>query len=645
MKQYSTLLFFTLLAGCSMISGEHFFREDGLVTKPEDLKDLFPTSVDGIKKYAQRTIDFAKSSLQEIVDLKVERDFKNTAQTLDETSRRFDIARSVLYLMEMVHTDAPMRDKAREEFVRMHGVAVDIFASRDLYKAFKEYVDFVPEKSDLSSEEKYFLKKQMRDFELLGLQLPDIDFEAVKSMRKKLSELQSVFSRNIAAAVATQKMNVIKPALRGVSEEAIAGFERAEDGRYIVGVDYPTRAEIMGHCSVSSTRKEFGTLFENCAFPENDILLKEVASIRDKMAELLGYMSFAELNLVAQMAKNPKTVGNFLDELFDGVEKKSKEERNRLTQDLPKGVELDKSGKLKAWDVDFVKNEYKKKKFNLDDREIAKYFPVEHSLEKIFEIYQSFLGLQFSIIKDAFVWHEDVKLIQIKDKQSGFLHGYLYLDLYPRPFKFSHACFMSIVTPVDRAIVGGELSYPSVSAVIANFPKATKDKPALMKHGDVTTFFHEFGHAMHGLLGRTEMNSFSGTNVKRDFVEMPSQMFEEWLWDKNILKDVSKHYQTGEKLPDDLIDKKIALKKFDSGFFVTRQAWLSFIALDCFLQGEQKDTNEIIKNLHEKYIKNIAFNPESHFQSSFSHLIGYGAKYYGYMWSRVFALDMFDKVK
>ena len=187
---------------------------------------------------------------------------------------------------------------------------------------------------------------------------------------------------------------------------------------------------------------------------------------------------------------------------------------------------------------------------------------------------------------------------------------------------------------------------PGVVIVIANFPKATSDRPALLKHNDVETFFHEFGHAMHGLLGRTKLASLSGTNVKTDFVEVPSQMFEEWMWDKDMLKLVSSHYKTGDPLSDDLIDKKISLKKFGTGYFLTRQCWLASLALEFFKSGSNKDTDKIVRDFYKKYIKHVSFDDkDNHFQFSWGHLTGYGARYYSYMWSKVFSLDLFYKIK
>ena len=233
--------------------------------------------------------------------------------------------------------------------------------------------------------------------------------------------------------------------------------------------------------------------------------------------------------------------------------------------------------------------------------------------------------------------------MKVYNKNHSQLFGYLFLDLYPRPDKYSHAAHGTIV-PGVRGEDGSRLT-PNVSVVMANFPKSTKTKPSLLRRDDLQTFFHEFGHALHAMLGATHIASFAGTSVKDDFVEMPSQMLEEWLWNKDILKQISSHYQTGDSLPDELLKRIIALKRYDSGYFVTRQSFLSLVSLDYFAAGEDKDPSEIWKQLYEQINKKIAFESGSHSYASFGHLTSYGPKYYGYLWSKVFALDMFDTIK
>jgi len=310
-------------------------------------------------------------------------------------------------------------------------------------------------------------------------------------------------------------------------------------------------------------------------------------------------------------------------------------------QELPAGVSREPDGKLNPWDLSYIKNSYKKKHFAFDEREVAEYFEATKTINGLFDIYQKFLGLKFKLVKPSWAWHEDVQAIEVFDANTNTLRGYIALDLHPRENKYKHACCYPLIHTIKK----GDQATPSFSVVIANLAKATSDRPALLKHSEVTTFFHEFGHAMHGLLGTTEMNGFSGTSVKTDFVEMPSQMFEEWMYDQQMLKNVSAHYQTGKSLDDKTIDTLIALKKFDSGYFVLRQCWLSLVSLEFFKEGAAKDTNAITKRLSEKLSPWIRFEPETHFQSSFGHLMGYGAKYYSYMWAKVFALDIFDKVK
>ena len=223
------------------------------------------------------------------------------------------------------------------------------------------------------------------------------------------------------------------------------------------------------------------------------------------------------------------------------------------------------------------------------------------------------------------------------------IHGYILLDLFPRPGKYTHACHRGILNAIKPCPKAGGM--PSVGIVVANFPKPVGDRPALLLHEDVATFFHEFGHAIHHLVGRTELGRFSGHNVCRDFIETPSQMFEEWMWDRDMLKLVSSHYETGEPLPDDLMDKKLELKTFGAGHFVKHMVLYSLLSLNYYLPGAEKDTDEIKREAWELCFRFTEYDPETHKQASFGHLMHYGAKYYSYLWSQVFSLDLFEHVK
>jgi len=615
-----------------------------------DVVNIFPKSVADIEKRAEWAIEKTQKELDKIINLKPEeRTFDNTARALDLVQVEFGPVMHSFGILEMISPKEEIRNSCHETIIKMQQFAIDAFVNVDLYKAFKDYIELrktqsEQEREKLSSEELYYLDETMREFIRDGLNLPPKELEEVKTLEKEISKLALDFDSNVAKD--KSKILVDRNELDGLDEHFINNLEKEGD-KFVLKCDYPIYFEIRENCKVGNTRKKLNQLFMRRAYPKNLEILNEVIAKRDERAKKLGFKSFAHLDLDSQMVKTPERAEKFIFELAEKAQKKELKEFEVLSKKLPEDVVLNEEGKFYPWDFEYVKSCYKKKHFDVDEREIAKYFPVQKTIDGVFDIYQQFLGLKFVPIEADNLWHEDVKLIKIYDKNTGKLKGYLFLDLYPRDNKYSHACMADIIPCMNRKDLqtGQFRRIPAVIVVIANFPKATKDRPALLKHDDVETFFHEFGHAMHGFLGCTNMASFSGTSVKRDFVEMPSQMFEEWMWDKQMLKKVSCHYETGQSLPEELIDKKIELKKFDKGHFATRQLWLASIALEYFKPGAKKDTEKIKKELHEKFRKTVAFDPDNKFQAAFGHLMGYGAKYYGYLWAKVFALDLFEQIK
>jgi len=480
----------------------------------------------------------------------------------------------------------------------------------------------------------------MKGLHRAGLHLSEDVLTKVKALQKEIAKLSLEFSRNITLDKST--INVSQEALQGVSSEFLSGLKKDEAGNYIIPCTMPTRDEILNHCSVSDTRRAFLHAYHNRAYPVNKAILETIFAKRYELARLLGFESYGHYDLDNQMAKTPEVAEQFIIDLANKVAPKAKKEFDRLVSDLPDGVVL-VDGKFSPSDLLYANQQYKKKHFSLDDREVAQYFTMEKTIEGIFSIYQKFLGLEFTLLKPEGLWHDDATVIEVKKKGNHSVEGYIFLDLHPRENKYSHACCASLVPPLK--VREGMKKRPSVSMVIANFPKSTEQRPSLLKHNDVETFFHEFGHAMHHLLGRTEMNEFAGYETKHEFVEVPSQMFEEWMWDKVMLKNVTAHYKTGESLSEALLDTMLALKRFDKGYFVQRQCSLALIALAYHKAGAHKDLDAVYGDVYDRIIKHVARDPELHMYASFGHLTGYAAKYYGYMWSKVFALDLFNAVR
>lgn len=616
------------------------------ITQPQDLSALFPKTVDQVTSYATWIIKHVEDELPKIFDIPdTNRTFKNSIEAFDALCAQFSQVADAISILEMVSPDQDLRDACQKEAIRLKEFAVDTFASKRVYHVFKSYVQTRSSDEVLSDEAQYSLKESMKSFHRQGFDLPDDQYQEIQTIRKELSKLATKFDTNIA----TDQRSITVPTheLEGIDQNVLSQLEKNEDGNVIVGCDYPTYFEVMGNCHHEQPRKKLYRAFNQRAYPANYELLSAIMKKRYELAGKLGFASYAALDIDSEMAKTPERVHEFLEQLIKKCEPKLNQEMAQLLAELPEGVSLNDQSKFNPWDFGYVKECYKKKHFQIDERKIAEYFTEEKTINGIFDIYQKFFNLEFKLLQPDWAWHADVKLIEVHDRQTGVLRGFIYLDLFPRPHKYSHACHAGLVSTTKQ--IDPETKQvtinPSVAVVIANFPKAANGRPALLKFSDVETFFHEFGHAMHALLGSTELVGNSGTAVKTDFVEMPSQMFENWLYEKEILQPLSSHYQTGEKLPDELLEKLIALKKFDSGNFVTRQCLLSRISLDLYDNNPDKDIDALVHELNRRYVKHVSDDPENHFCASFGHLTGYGAKYYSYMWSKVFAIDVFYALK
>ena len=607
----------------------------------EDVVKLFPRDRAAIEAKTNKAIEQATKDLAVIIALQdSERTFENTVRALDILGAQFHGVGTILHTLEMVSPDADLRTAAHEAILKLQEFAVNNLGNNiALYKAFKAYVEGTMSSEDLNQEERTYVKEAMKGFKKSGLDLPEHEQENLKKLKKELGILELQFDTNINADNRT--ITVTRDGLAGLSDEFIAG-KKSGDNAYSLGVDYPTYTQVMENCSVEATRKNLWLAFGNRAHPANKPILDNVISLRNTIAQILGFKSYADLDIDDEMAENPENVEKFLEDLILRAQPKVKKELDELKKNLPDGVTL-VDGKFKPWDLTYTKTQYKKKYFDIDERAISEYFPMEKTIQELLDIYEQFLNITFKQIpiEPIAFWHPDVKFVAVYSKENNLI-GYLLLDLYPRDNKYSHACQIDIVPALRTK--QGEL-YPAVAVVLANFPKPGADKPALLQRNDVITFFHEFGHAIHSLLGATQMIGFSGTHVKTDFVEMPSQMLEEWMWSPEIIKKVSSHFQTGEPLSDEVIQKIRTLKNFDSGYWVQRQLSFALLSLEYYLAGEHKDTHAIKQKIFERLNPHVVFIPEDNFESSFGHLMGYGAKYYGYLWSKVFALDLFDYIQ
>ncbi len=607
----------------------------------EEALALFPCTVDQINERANKAIQQSGQDIGTICTIDDSaRTFDNTARAIDSAVASFSVTSTALHVIEMVHPDKAMRQAAHHSLIKLNNYYIDTFSqNRKLYAAFKAFM--ARAKLDrLNNEQVYYLEEMEKAFKRNGLELDNHSHQELKDIQKALSQHALDFDRNIATD--NRHITVKKDALQGLTEEFIKELKReTESGLelFILETDYPTVDQVLQYCTVEATRRTLWTAFVNRAYPANKQELDSIIALRNSLARLLGYTSFTEYDLENQTAATIETVEKFLNSLLVRCKKKADTEMTAMLKDMPRSATLTESGMVKPWDYAFIKAHYKKQSFSIDEMAIAEYFPLEHTIDQLLAIYQEFLGLTFEKQPVSNAW--DPTIIAIKVLKETKLLGILFLDMFPRDSKYKHACFIDVIPTISHATN----FWPAVGIVIVNFPRPTAHKPALLFRNDVITFFHEFGHALHGILGSTELAYFSGTNVKRDFVEMPSQMLEEWMWDEEILTRVSKHYKTGQPLPKELITKILELRNLDIGYFLQRQIFLSFLSLDCFKEGQVKDVMALEKKLYPSTIDRVAFDEHYHFYASFGHLTSYGAKYYGYLWSKVFAVDMFTAIK
>ncbi len=605
---------------------------------------LFPTSVSQIKSQTQSAIDEAKKKLDAFFAIpNDERTFANTVTAFDQalSFSNLTIMANLAQAVDLVNPDEKMRAAGRDAMVQISSFLIDVTSDKRIYDIFKAYTEGNAKKENLTPEQKYFLDELMKDLVREGLNLPEEKLNQVKAVKKELEQLKLDFEKNIAED--QRKIFVNRDALAGLSDSFINSLKKDAEGNYTVGTDTPTYVQVMENCTVASTRKNLWEEYGNRAYPVNKEILQKVIAKRYELAQLLGFKTYAALEQSSKMAASPERVNSFLGGIESKAKAKAAVEMKEFTKNLPESVTLAPDGKLYPWDVVFVKNYYKKTALALDENKIAEYFPMQHTIEGLFKIYQQFFNIEFKELPAKGLWVPDVKLIEVIDNVDGKTMGYLFLDLFPREGKYTHACQAGIIPATYLPDGKPNLA---VALVVANFPKPTDEKPSLLKYRDVTTFFHEFGHALHTLFGRTAIVAQSGPGgVKHDFVEMPSQMLEEWMADAQILKMVSYHYKTGQPLPEEDIKAILKLRQHDSGFAVSRQLYLANFDLGCFNNGPEVDLQALRKKLFDRLITGIYYSADDHSYASFGHLMGYGARYYGYMWSLVFAHDLFGEIE
>ncbi len=594
----------------------------------------------GVPQKIQDAVKRADEAVAKIIAVPDgQRNFDNTLGALDDLSVRLDTETSMTMFQQYVSTNAQERDDARsaEEFVT--NWSIELGKREDLYKAVKSYADSKPA---LDGEQKRLLEFTMRDYRRAGMMLEAAPRNRLKEIEIELSKLGIEFEQSIAED--QTKVPLLVSELAGVPKDVLDRHVRVGD-MILIGLDGPTYGGIMDYCTNPSTRQKCWTLYRRRAGQKNVRTLEKIVKLRAEASTLLGYKNTVDFEVETRMAKNSEVVAKFYNELIPVVRKKAEADMAELLA-FKRAQTKNAKATFDPWDYSFYKNLLLEKKYAVDSEKVKEYFPMESVVNGLLRVSQDVFQIELKDVTaqatqmNMPLWHPDVKLYQVVDKASKEVLGHMYTDLYPRENKYTHAACWGLV---PRKVWSDGTVQKPVAALVCNFSKPTADKPSLLPHDEVETFFHEFGHGLHQMLTETKYGRFSGTATARDFVEAPSQMLENWVWDATVLKTFAKHYKTGEVLPDKLLNGMKAARTLGSGIETQGQIFLGNMdqAFHTVPDGVV-DTTKVANDVYEKstLYKRV---PGTFFQAAFGHLVGYEGAYYGYLWSLVYAQDMFTR--
>ncbi len=620
------------------------------IEKVDGLPAFSEISPDEIKPAVERAIAYCKQEIDAVVDSKEYTYHNLVARIEDADDRLSKIFSPVSHMNSVVSTDA-LREAHDACLPLLSAYGTWVGQHEGLYEAYKALRDS-DEFAGLDEQRQKHITNTLRDFTLSGVALPADKKARFAEISSKLSELSSTFSNNVMDATMGWTKHVTdKQELSGLPDSALDAAAQAAREKELEGwlftLDIPSYLPVMLYADNRELREEMYRAFSTRASDQgpqagkwdNTDIINETLALRTEMAKLLDFDSYAELSLATKMAESPKQVVEFIRDL---AEKSKPQAQRDLDEVLAFARERHGMDELKAWDIPYYSEKLKQEKYTISDEMLRPYFPEDKVLRGLFMVVERLYGLTIIEHHDVDKWHKDVRFFTITD-EAGEERGSFFLDLYARPKKRGGAWMDEC--RVRRQKANGELQLP-VAYLTCNFNAPVGDKPALFTHDEVLTLFHEFGHGIHHMLTKMSVASVSGVNgVPWDAVELPSQFLENWCWEKEALNEISGHYETGEPLPEELLERMLAARDYQSAMQMVRQ--LEFSLFD--FQLHEQDGNEVdVQGTLDAVRREVAvLTPPSfnRFQHGFGHIFagGYAAGYYSYKWAEVLSADAYSK--
>ena len=593
-------------------------------------------------------IEEAKAEIDAIVANPEKPDFKNTIEALEYSGRTLNRVSSIFFNLMEADTDDEMQKIAEEVSPMMTEYSMYVSLNAPLFERVKA-VYGQRDSLNLDQDQKQLLEDTYRSFARNGADLSDADKETYSKYAEELSLTTLQFSKNVLDATNAYSLHITDSAdLAGLPDfardmGAAAAKERGLDG-WVFTLDYPSFGPFMKYSDRRDLRKQVYMAYNTRAIGgefDNTDIVKKIVDLRIKMAKLLGYETYAEYALEERMAKTPATVNSFLEELLEpSLPFARAEVAEVLEYARANGFE---DTVLQPWDFSYWSEKYRESEYALNEEQLKPYFRLENCIDAVFSLANRLYGLTFEERKDIPVYHEDVKVYDVKDS-AGRHMALFYADFFPRASKRGGAWMTEFR---GQGFFNGQEERPFIS-IVTNFTKPTENAPALITHDEFTTFLHEFGHSLHGMLAEGRYPSITGTSVARDFVELPSQIMENWAYEPEYLDTFAKDYRTGEVIPDSLVNKIIASKNFLAGYYQVRQLHYGIVDMAWHTLAELPQESTL--DFESKIIASCPVMPAvpgAAFSPSFSHIFagGYAAGYYSYKWSEVLEADAFSLFK
>jgi len=564
----------------------------------------------------------ARKSIDAIVAEKGQRTIENTLVPYDEATRNLDSTAYLSYLMQEVAADAAYRDAATAMTRKVSAVQTDLSLNRGVYQALQA-VDL----SQADAATKYYVSRQLLLFRLAGVDKDDATRARLKKLSDDLTEETSAFERNISDDLRTTDADPAE--LKGLPQDYIDRHKPGPDGKVKITTAYPDTLPALKFAESPALRRRLYETFNNRAYPKNREVLLKMAATRAEIAKLLGFATWADSDAAPKMASTSARIAQFIQELATAARPVMEREYTQILAEKRKREP--NASEVYDFEGSYLSEQVRRASFDFDSQSVRPYFPYPQVRQGILDTASKLFHVRFEPEKEAGGWDPSVETFQVWEGDQRI--GRLYLDMHPRPGKFSHANMV----PVLDGVAGKQLPE---AALVCNFPEATATDPGLMEYGDVVTFFHEFGHLVHWILaGRQRWAGTNPLNLEQDFIEAPSQMLEEFMRSPQVLAGFAKHHKTGEVIPAELVAKMNRASAFGRGSSVSTQDALSAISYEIYSSDPATlDPEAISVGAWRKYTKLVPI-PGTHFYTSFGHLAGYSSAYYTYMWDKVIAED------